>query len=469
MVVRKKGDVSVEFHKVKFTNLDKVLYPSLGITKYQIIDYYIKAASKMLDFLQDRAITLCRFPDGVRREGFYEKNAPKGKPYWVKTFRQFSESARRDVEYIVCEDVETLAWLANLAALEISIPLSKTKSQEKPDLVLFDIDPEPPANLDHAVDVALALKLKLDLLGLKSYVKTTGKKGLHVVLPIIQKYTFKQTLAFVHQMGKILANESDLVVSEFRQSKVPGTVYVDYMQNIRSRTMICPYSLRGQELAPVSTPLDWQDLRKGLKAEDFNIVNVLERESDPWEGFFESKQSLDFEGVLAKDEEEMSESVSEVEGASALREYARKRDFQRTHEPRGRLSRGGEHVFVVQEHHARSLHHDFRLAREGVLKSWAVPKGVPEEAGTKRLAIQTEDHPLEYAEFEGTIPEGQYGAGMVRTWDKGTYKVKNWRKDKIEFFLKGSKLSGMYALIKLKKTSMKSYKQNEWLLLRMKE
>jgi DNA ligase D-like protein (predicted polymerase)/DNA ligase D-like protein (predicted 3'-phosphoesterase) len=455
------------FRKVKFTNLQKILYPNLGITKYQIIDYYIKTAPKMLNFLQDRAITLNRFPDGINKEGFWEKDAPKGKPYWVKTFRRYSETAQRDVEYIVCNNVETLAWLANLAALEINIPLHKTNSPEKPDLLLFDIDPEPPANFNHAIQVAHLLKEKLDLLGLKSYIKTTGQKGLHIVLPIEPKYTFRQTLAFVHTMGQFLAKESGVIVSEFRQSKIPGTVYVDYMQNIRFKTMICPYSLRANEHATISTPLEWQEVKKGLKPEDFNIFNVLKRKIDPWKGLFEHKQTLDFEDIEVK--RRKSSTETEEQTPAPLQEYAQKRNFTKTKEPKGHVIEEPENIFVVQEHHARRLHYDFRLAREGVLKSWAVPKGIPEAHGIRRLAIQTEDHPLEYSDFEGTIPKGQYGAGTVKIWDKGSYELKIWTEDKIEFFLKGSKLHGMYVLVKLKKADTKPRKQNEWLLIKMKD
>ena len=124
---------------------------------------------------------------------------------------------------------------------------------------------------------------------------------------------------------------------------------------------------------------------------------------------------------------------------------------------------------MVQEHHARRLHYDFRLAREGILKSWAVTKGIPETSGVRRLAIETEDHPLEYSEFEGTIPKGQYGAGTVKIWDKGSYELKIWTEDKIEFFLKGKRLNGMYVLVKLKKLSPKQRKQKDWLIMKMKD
>lgn len=461
--------------KVNFTNLHKVLYPSLGITKGQVIKYYLEVAPRMLAFLFDRPLTMHRFPDGIRKAGFYEKNAPKGKPYWVKTFRRFSEKAERDVEYVVCNDVETLAWLSNLAALEISAPLSKISSHEKPDLVFFDLDPEPPADFNDAIDVALILKEKLDLLGLKSYVKTSGRKGLHVVLPIVEKYTFKQTLAFVRQMGKFLAKESETVVSEFRQSKVPGTVFVDYAQNISFKTMICPYSLRAQKHAAVSTPLDWREVKRGLNPSELNIFSVVKREANPWKELLENKQTLDFEDALANGNGSKREQHFEDRGLesrreppAALKEYARKRDFTLTSEPRGQTATGPDYIYVIQKHSARRLHHDLRLSREGVLKSWAVPKGVPEEPGTKRLAVQTEDHPIEYAEFEGVIPVGQYGAGTVELWDRGSYHPKIWTETKIEFFLRGKRLHGMYVLVRLKKTGSKRTAKNEWLLIKMK-
>ena len=124
--------------------------------------------------------------------------------------------------------------------------------------------------------------------------------------------------------------------------------------------------------------------------------------------------------------------------------------------------------FVIQEHHARSLHYDFRLSRDGILKSWAVPKGVPTEPRIRRLAVETEDHPLEYGTFEGVIPKGEYGAGTVKIWDKGSYRLKTWQEDKIEFYLNGERVNGMYVLVKLKKYSQKKQDQNQWLLIKMK-
>jgi DNA ligase D-like protein (predicted ligase)/DNA ligase D-like protein (predicted 3'-phosphoesterase) len=156
-------------------------------------------------------------------------------------------------------------------------------------------------------------------------------------------------------------------------------------------------------------------------------------------------------------------SVDQIRSVG-LQQYVAKRDFAVTAEPVGVVKKGEGRNFVVQEHHARRLHYDFRLEREGVLKSWAVPKGIPETGGDKRLAVETEDHPLDYAGFEGTIPQGQYGAGTVKTWDKGEYELKVWEKDKIEFTLNGQRLHGRYVLARFKKAGEK-----QWVLLKTRD
>jgi len=278
--------------KVEFTNLDKILFPKLQITKAQVIEYYIRTAPKMLDILANRPLVLTRFPNGIDEKGFYEKDAPQGTPPWVRTVKIYSETAKRDVNYILCNDLDTLIWLANLAAIEIHMPLSKADSREKPDFVFFDIDPEPPVSIEEASAVALLLKEKLDKLGLKSYVKTSGKKGLHVLIPIQREYTFKDTRAFVHEIGQQLAKEHEIVVAEFSETKKPGKVFVDYLQNSHGRTMAAPYSLRVTPEAAVSTPLDWAEVKKGIKPAEFNIFSVVKREKDPWKGILENKQKI---------------------------------------------------------------------------------------------------------------------------------------------------------------------------------
>jgi DNA ligase D-like protein (predicted 3'-phosphoesterase) len=213
-------------------------------------------------------------------------------------------------------------------------------------------------------------------------------------------------------------------------------------------------------------------LQKTLKKSKHVIISIFA--DGEGEAYFEAALKEGFDGIVAKRKSSKYKSGGtsvdwiEVKRPLVLQEYAEKRDFTKTNEPLGNGMTDKGNVFVVQEHHARKLHYDFRLSKKGVLKSWAIPKGVPEMSGIRRLAIETEDHPLEYGEFEGTIPEGEYGAGTVKIWDQGSYELKIWREDKIEFFLRGERLNGMYVLIKLKKYNQKPRTHKEWLLLKMK-
>jgi len=276
--------------RASFTNLGKVLYPESGITKGEVIGYYMKAAPRMLPYLRDRPLVLRRYPDGVGTEGFYEHDAGHGAPDWVRVFRRYSESSEREVDYVVCDDLDTLLWLANLAALELHIPLSRADALEKPDLVLFDLDPQPPATATDAAEVARLLHGRLDSLGLRAYVKTSGKRGLHVVVPVQRRHTFRETKEFARMVGRETAAESANAVTE-RAEKAAGKVLVDYPQNSQGHTMACPYTLRAVEGAPVSTPLAWDKLGK-VEPGELNINTALRRRRDPWEGFWESPQRL---------------------------------------------------------------------------------------------------------------------------------------------------------------------------------
>ncbi len=280
--------------KVDLKNLDKIFYPKNKVTKGQVVEYYIRMAPKILPIIRDRPLVLTRYPDGIEGDkvSFFEKNAPEGTPKWVKTKVIYSTTSKRDVYYIVCNDLDTLIWLANLAALEIHMPFSKVDALDKPDLLFFDVDPEPPATLSDAAEVALLLKDKLLDLGLTPFVKTSGKKGLHVVIPIEPEHTFEKARAFVHKIGVELTKESDMVVSEFKDTKKPGKVFADYLQNSPMRTMVVPYSLRPTPDATVSTPLDWSEVKKGLSPTDYTISTVVKRTGNPWKNLFEKKCRL---------------------------------------------------------------------------------------------------------------------------------------------------------------------------------
>lgn len=291
ILTRSNQEIMERLTKVKFSNLDKVLFPELKLTKKDIIEYYIRVAPRILPILKERALVRTRYPDGIYGDNFYEKDAPKGTPDWIKTFTKYSPSAKKDTSYVICNDLDTLVWLANLTALEIHIPLSMINNLSRPDLVLFDLDPEPPADLKDAAETALLLKSKLETLGHKSFVKTSGKKGIHVVIPVEPIHTFKQTRNFVHNIGKSLAKEHDFIVSERRQTKDPGTVLIDYPQNTERSTMIAPYSLRPLREATVSTPLDWNELIT-IRPTDWNIYNIFLRKKQPWKNLWNEPQHL---------------------------------------------------------------------------------------------------------------------------------------------------------------------------------
>ncbi len=278
--------------KVRLTRLDKVLYPAAGITKQDVLTYYIRAAPLLLPFLQDRPLTMHRFPDGVDGEGFFEKDAPAGTPGYVDIFTRFSETARRDVHFVLCNNLDTLIWIANLASLEIHTTLSTAGSYDSPDLLLFDIDPEPPLAFDDVVEVAGVVREELEAAGLRPYVKTSGKKGVHIVVPLVAGYRFSEVREFAHRIGKKIARSTPRIVSEFPRSRDPGTVFIDYLQNAHGKTMAAPYSLRATPGATVSAPLRWEELRRGVRPEDFNIKTVLSRDGEPWRGILEDRQKI---------------------------------------------------------------------------------------------------------------------------------------------------------------------------------
>ena len=269
-----------------------MLYPAAGITKQDVLTYYIRVAPFLLPFLHDRPLTMHRFPDGVGGEGFFEKDAPAGTPEYVDIFTHWSETAGRDVHFVLCNNLDTLIWIANLASLEIHTTLSTATSYTSPDLLLFDIDPEPPLTFDDVIDVAHRVREHLEDSGIRPFVKTSGKKGVHIVVPLVAGYPFSAVRDFAHGIGKEIARDTPRVVSEFSRSRDAGTVFIDYLQNAHGKTMAAPYSLRATPGATVSAPLRWEELRQGVRPEDFNIKTVLSRDEDPWRDIFEDRQKI---------------------------------------------------------------------------------------------------------------------------------------------------------------------------------
>jgi len=287
-----RGGALHNLTRVTLTRLDKVLYPAAGITKQDVLMYYIRAAPFFLPFLYNRPVTMHRFPDGIGGEGFFEKDAPAGTPEYVEIFNHWSETAERDVHFVLCNNLDTLIWIANLASLEIHTTMSTTTSYNSPDLLLFDIDPEPPLTFDDVIDVARVVKDHLEARGIRPFVKTSGKKGVHIVVPLVSGYTFSEVRDFAHGIGKDIARDTPKVVSEFPRSRDAGTVFIDYLQNAHGKTMVAPYSLRATPGATVSTPLQWEDLSPGIHPEDFNIKTVLSRDGEPWREIFDNRQKI---------------------------------------------------------------------------------------------------------------------------------------------------------------------------------
>ena len=272
--------------RVAFSNLDWILYPGPGVAKKDVIEYYIRIAPLMIPHLRERPLTIRRFPDGVASGGFYQKDIPRNAPEWVRTY------PRDGIRYILCDDPDTLAWLANLAAIEIHTPLSRVSSIDTPDVAYFDIDPEPPATFRDACRVAGLLKRLLDELDIHSYPKTSGKKGLHVAVPLREGYTFREVRDFVHGVGRIMEDQDEQVRSELSDSREPATVFIDYLQNSKGKTMVCPYSLRAETMATVSAPLEWGELGGGPQPEDFNISTLISRKDDPWREIWKNPQEI---------------------------------------------------------------------------------------------------------------------------------------------------------------------------------
>src|SRR5215831_16894811 len=265
--------VEVEGRSLKLSNLDKVLYPAVGFTKGQVIDYYVRIAPALIPQLKGRPLTMKRYPGGVDQEYFYEKNAPSHRPDWVKTAPVWSEGNNRTMHYIMAEDLPTLVWLANLASLELHPSLSLAKKIETPTSIVFDLDPGPPATIVQCSQVGLWLREIFDHFGLQSFPKTSGSKGLQVYVPLNTATTYEQTKPFAHALARLLEDQHrDLVVSDMKKDLRKGKVLVDWSQNDGHKTTISLYSLRARERPTVSTPVHWEEVQRVLLKKNPKLV-----------------------------------------------------------------------------------------------------------------------------------------------------------------------------------------------------
>lgn len=287
--------------KVEITNPDKIFWPKEHITKGDVIDYYNEMAKYVLPYVIDRPQSLRRTPDGITKEGFFQKNVEGMVPDWIKTRRIKSKSTGESIEYLLCQDKETLIYMANWGCIEINPWSSRIGSINNPDYIIFDLDPNE-ASMKDLVVTAKKVKEILDGLGIKGYLKTSGGKGLHVFIPIKPKYTYDQTREFSLAISQAVNNALPKITSlERSPAKRKGKIYLDFLQNGKGKTMACAYSLRPREGATVSTPLEWDELTTSFNIKDYTINTVPERvkhKGDLWENFF--NDAVDMKTVLDK-------------------------------------------------------------------------------------------------------------------------------------------------------------------------
>lgn len=275
--------VEIGGKRLTLTNLDKVLYPATGFTKGQVIDYYARIAPVLVPHLSEHPLTLKRYPSGVDQEFFFEKNATKYRPDWVKTAPVWSEHNKREINYLLVNDLPTLVWIANLAGIELHPSLSLAKDLACPRALVFDLDPGPPADIVQCCQVGVWLRAIFKHFGLRSFPKTSGSKGLQIYVPLNTKTSYDSTKSFALALARLLEDEHrDLVVSDMKKQIRVGKVLVDWSQNDEHKTTISVYSLRAREHPTVSTPVTWEEVERTLKKKDarmlvFEANQALER------------------------------------------------------------------------------------------------------------------------------------------------------------------------------------------------
>lgn len=442
--------------RVKLTNAEKVLYPATGTTKSDIFDYYTRIAEVMIPHIAGRPATRKRWPNGVEQESFFEKQLAASAPDWLPRASVTHRSGT--TTYPIIDDPTGLAWIAQQAALEVHVPQwrfvaewTRSRAEElKPGpatRLVFDLDPGEGVTMAQMSKVARAVRDLIAGIGLRTFPLTSGSKGLHLYAPLDDPVSSKGATVLAKRVAQQLEKTMPkLVTSTMTKSLRAGKIFLDWSQNNGSKTTIAPYSLRGREHPTVAAPRTWDEL------------------DDP------SLRQLRYDEVLsrvARDGDLLAELDEDAPVPDRLTKYRSMRDASKTPEPvpAAKPAIGQGNTFVIQEHHARRLHYDFRLERDGVLVSWAVPKNLPETTSVNHLAVHTEDHPLEYGGFEGVIPKGEYGAGKVIIWDSGTYDAEKFNdsaeKGEVIVNLHGSKISGRYALIQTN--------GDQWLAHRMKD
>lgn len=449
--------VRVGDRRLRLTNLEKVLYPETGTTKGEVIEYVTRIAPLLIPHVSGRPVTRKRWPEGVDHPPFFAKDLERGAPEWIPRHPIDHSTGAKD--YPLVEDVPTLVYLAQVASLELHVPqwqFDARGARRNPDRIVLDLDPGPGVGLAECAQVARWAREILTGMGLEPFPVTSGSKGIHLYAHLDGTRTSDEISAFAKELARLLeADHPDLVVSQMSKSARPGKVFLDWSQNNGSKTTIAPYSLRGREHPMVAAPRTWEEL------------------ADPGLRHLRFDEMLDRADVLGDLLAPLAPATAAAAGA--LAPYIAKRDAARTPEPvpdsptPAGVPGPGAARFVIQEHHASRLHWDLRLERDGVLVSWAVPRGIPVTTEKNNLAVMTEPHPLSYLDFSGEIPKGEYGAGTMTIWDRGVYDAEKWRDDEVIFTAAGAEGGPLgtvrLALIRTQGAGEKS----QWLLHRMKE
>ena len=464
----------VDGRELRLSNLTKIFWPDEGYTKGDLLAYYFNVASLIVPHLAERPLTMKRMPDGIDGPFFYEKSAPSHTPDWLGRCVVQSEDAKTgEIDYLTIADTAGLLYVVNLGCIEFHPLHSRCADVAHPDYLFFDLDPFEPYTYEDVLIVARHIKVLLDQLGLTAFPKTSGATGLQIYVPVLRgTYSHDTVRTFVGAAGRLIKDaDPGRVTMAWKIADRTGKIFIDHNMNRSGANISAAYSLRPEPRAPVSTPLTWDEVFEGgFEPADFRIDNVwerFERVGDLFDGVRTEATDLttalealgvDPSGTGAPSasgplprtaaKSVAGRTADEIAAASkdpALFEYVRRRDFgpEGTTEPApGEVAPGGQ-SFVIHKHRATRLHYDVRLERDGGLPSWAVPKGLPIAKGDKRLAVQTEVHPLEYGQFEGTIPEGHYGAGEVRIFDDGWYETVEWTDTKVSFVLHGRRYPGL--------------------------
>ncbi|MBO9692273.1 DNA ligase D [Chryseobacterium sp.] len=278
-VSEKEKEITLDKHTVKLTNQDKIYFPKDGITKGDVINYYQSVATYILPYLKNRPLSLNRFPNGIEEQGFYQKDAGDTIPDWIKTTQVYSESNDKYIDYIYCNDKATLAYLNNLGCIDMNPWNSSLPDLEHPDYLVLDLDPSKKNTFDDVIETALQVNEVLQAIKIKGYCKTSGSTGIHIYIPMGGKYDFDQVKDFAHILMKQVNERLPEITTLERslQKRDTQKIYLDYLQNRTGQTLASAYSLRPKQGASVSMPLDWNELKPGLKPTDFNINNALDR------------------------------------------------------------------------------------------------------------------------------------------------------------------------------------------------